>query len=305
MSARTLPTMLDQCRVQSLADFFEGTIEALLALAPHRRDDPRVVRADAGAAQRDLLRACLLARHWGFPLVEGADLTVRDSRVFLKTLAGLNPVDVILRRLDDDFCDPLELRGDSLLGVPGLVQAVARGQRVHRQLPRQRPGGNAGAHGLSARPVPARARRRLAHAVGRDLVVRPGRAAARGARHLDTLVIKPAFPRFGQHAEFPAHDDRARARELAARFEAQPDAFVAQEQVDLSTAPVQRIAASKPRHVVLRVLAAWDGASYAVLPGGLTRVATGQESLVVSMQIGGGSKDTWVLGAAPRRTVPD
>ena len=99
---------------------------------------------------------------------------MRDSRVYLKTLAGLNPVDVILRRLDDDFCDPLELRGDSLLGVPGLVQAARAGTRLHRQRSRQRPGGNAGADGVPARPVPPSARRRPAAAVGRHLVVRAG-----------------------------------------------------------------------------------------------------------------------------------
>ena len=116
--------------------------------------------------------------------------------------------------------------------------------------------------------------------------------------HLDTLVIKPAFPRFGQHAEFPATLSADNRRALAARIAAHPTRFVAQEQVDLSTAPVHTHRGLEARHVVLRVLAMWDGTSYAVLPGGLTRVATGQQSLVVSMQAGGGSKDTWVIGGA-------
>src|SRR4029450_5843967 len=112
---------------------------------------------------------------------------------------------------------------------------------------------------------------------------------------LESVVIKPTFPRFGQHIEFPATLSAAHRPNLAARIEANPAAFVAQEQVDLSTTPVHTHRGLESRHVVLRVLAAWNGDSYAVLPGGLTRVATGQKSLVVSMQRGGGSKDTWVI----------
>ena len=224
---------------------------------------------------------------------------MRDSRVYLKTLAGLNPVDVILRRLDDDFCDPLELRGDSLLGVPGLVQAARAGTVFIA---------NCLGSGLVETPalmafLPGLCR----HVLGEELRMpsvatwwcgqdEPRRHVL---EHLDTLVIKPAFPRFGQHAEFPGHDvgrrRGARWRRASRRI---PTRFVAQEQVDLSTAPVHTHRGLEPRHVVLRVLAAWDGTSYAVLPGGLTRVATGQQSLVVSMQPGGGSKDTWVIGGA-------
>jgi len=120
---------------------------------------------------------------------------------------------------------------------------------------------------------------------------------------LDRVVIKPAFPRFGQHAEFPAAMTAHARQDLATRLSARPDQYVAQEQVDLSTAPVHTHRGLEPRHVVLRVLAAWDGTSYTVLPGGLTRVATGQRSLVVSMQLGGGSKDTWVMGPTERAPI--
>ena len=136
----------------------------------------------AGPNNETYFEHSFFARHWGFPLVGGADLTVRDNRVYLKTLAGLNPVDVILRRLDDDFCDPLELRGDSLLGVPGLVQAARAGNVFIA---------NSLGSGLVETPalmafLPGLCRHLLgedaAHAVGRDLVVRPGRAAAACAR---------------------------------------------------------------------------------------------------------------------------
>ena len=114
--------------------------------------------------------------------------------------------------------------------------------------------------------------------------------------HLKELVIKPAFPRFGRHAEFPESMESRGLRKLARRIEAQPEEFVAQERVALSTVPVRTETGIAPRHAVLRVYAAWNGQSYVVLPGGLTRVSTQDSSLVVSMHLGGGSKDTWVLG---------
>ena len=296
VSSRTLPSVLERCHVRPLHDFFEVMIKALLALAPQRTPDPRVVVLTAGPNSETYFEHSFFARQWDFPLVGGADLTVRDSRVYLKTLAGLNPVDVILRRLDDDFCDPLELRGDSLLGVPGLVQA-ARAGNVYIA--------NCLGSGLVEAPalmafLPTLCRQVL----GEELLMpsvatwwfgqdEPRRHAMERFEH---LVIKPAFPQFGHHAEFPSMMSESERRKLAARVEAQPERFVAQEQVDLSTTPVHTHRGLEPRHLVLRVIAAWDGSSYSVLPGGLTRVATGQQSLVVSMQRGGGSKDTWVLG---------
>jgi len=302
VSGRTLPTMLDQCRVRPLTDFFELMIKALLGLAPARPANPRVVVMSAGPNSETYFEHSFFARQWDFPLVGGADLTVRDGRVYLKTLAGLNPVDVILRRLDDDFCDPLELRGDSLLGVPGLVQAARAGTVFIA---------NCLGSGIVEAPalmafLPSLCREVLGEELRMPSVAtwwcgheKPRRHVL---EHLETVVIKPAFPRFGHHAEFPATMTAEARRALAARIEAHPTRFVAQEQVDLSSAPVHTHRGLEPRHVVLRVLAAWDGTSYAVLPGGLTRVATGQQSLVVSMQAGGGSKDTWVIGSADERS---
>jgi uncharacterized circularly permuted ATP-grasp superfamily protein/uncharacterized alpha-E superfamily protein len=305
VSARTLPWILEQCHVRPLHDFYEEMIKALLALAPHRAPNPRAVVLSAGPNSETYFEHSFFARQWDFPLVGGADLVVRDSRVYLKTLAGLNPVDVILRRLDDDFCDPLELRGDSLLGVPGLVQA-ARAGNVYIA--------NCLGSGLVEAPalmafLPALCR----NVLGEELLLPSvatwwcGQEEARRQvlEQFEHLVIKPAFPLFGHHAEFPATMTQNERRQLAARVEARPDRFVAQEQVDLSTTPVHTHRGLEARHVVLRVIAAWNGSSYSVLPGGLTRVATGQQSLVVSMQRGGGSKDTWVLGRGLDVEGPD
>lgn len=310
VSARTLPSVFSQCDVRQLARFFEAQRDGLMALAPNHRSNPRIVLLTPGPHNETYFEHSFLARHWGFPLVEGEDLTVRDNRVFLKTLAGLEPVDLILRRLDDSFCDPLELSGDSLLGVPGLVQAARSGHVAIA---------NALGSGLMETAshmafLPALCR----HLLGEDLRMPSvatwwcGDEAPRRyvLEHLEQVVIKPAFPRFGQRAEFPASMDTMAREDLARRIAAQPEQFVAQEQVALSTAPVRTEHGLAARHVVLRVFAAWDGASYTVMPGGLTRVSTADRSLVVSMQLGGGSKDTLVLGASsevpalPRAAVP-
>lgn len=294
VSARILPGVFNQCHVRALTRFFDTKRNSLLALAPSRRDSPRVVLLTPGPHNETYFEHSFLAGHWGFPLVEGADLTVRDSRVFLKTLSGLEPVDVILRRMDDAFCDPLELRGDSLLGVPGLMQAVRNGAVAVD---------NAIGSGVLETPglmafLPGLCRLLL----GEELLLPSvatwwcGQPEPRRYvyEHLDQLVIKPAFRKYGLHPEFPAQMSKAARENLIQRIEAQPELFVAQEMVALSTVPVRTEKGLVPRHAGLRVFAARDGQSYAVMPGGLTRVA-GESSSVVAMQLGAGSKDTWVL----------
>lgn len=304
VSARTLPSVFSQCQVRQLARFFEAGRDALLALAPGNRTTPRVVLLTPGPHNETYFEHSFLASHYGFPLVEGADLTVRDNRVYLKTLSGLEPVDLILRRQDDNFCDPLELRGESVLGIPGLVQAI-RGGTVAVA--------NALGSGVLETPahlafLPGLCR----HLLGESLLLPSvatwwcGHERARRyvVEHLDQVVVKPTFPAFGQHPEFGSMLDAKGRADLIRRIEAHPDRYLAQEQVALSTAPDWTEGGLAPRHIVVRVFAAWDGQSYTVLPGGLTRVSTAPSSLVVSMQLGGGSKDTWVLGAQEDATAP-
>ena len=126
MLGRVLPEAFRECHAQRLALFFRTLRDTLAALAPHGRENPRIVLLTAGPHNATYFEQAFLAQYLGYPLVEGGDLTVRDGRVFLKTLGGLHPVDVILRRLNDDYCDPLELRAESLLGVPGPAAGGAR-----------------------------------------------------------------------------------------------------------------------------------------------------------------------------------
>jgi uncharacterized circularly permuted ATP-grasp superfamily protein/uncharacterized alpha-E superfamily protein len=308
VSARILPHVFNQCRVRQLAAFFEAKRNALLAMAPARRDTPRIVLLTPGLHNETYFEHSFLAGHWGVTLAEGADLTVRDNRVYLKTLAGLEPVDVILRRLDDSYCDPLELRDDSVLGVPGLVHAVRSGTvAVDNAL-------GAGAVESSALMafLPPLCRQML----DEELLIPSvatwwcGQEEPRRyvREHFDDLIIKPAFRQFGKHSQHVGALSQTQKEDLLRRIEDHPERFVAQEKLALSTAPVRTDEGLQARHLILRVYAAWNGSSYIVLPGGLTRVSA-DASWMVSMQRGSGSKDTWILGngeepAAPARPAP-
>ena len=241
-----------------------------------------------------------LARYLGFTLVEGGDLTVRDRKVFLKTLEGLRPIDVILRRVDDTFCDPLELRGDSFLGVAGLVEATRAGNVTVA---------NALGSGLieSAAFMAFLPGLCLSISLGEELKLPSvatwwcGQEKERQyvIDHLDEVVVKPAFGSLAQGPWFGAKMSAQERAKLVAAIQARPYEFVGQEQAMLSTAPVWTDRQLEPRPVVLRSYVAAAGDSFAVMPGGLTRVSSAAEDPIVSMQRGGGSKDTWVLTDGP------
>ncbi len=299
VSARVLPDIFRGAHIRRLANFFQTYKEALRSLAPGRNENPRVVVLTPGPYNETYFEHAFLARYLGYTLVEGADLTVRDNRVFLKTLGGLRQVDLIVRRQDDTYCDPLELRSDSILGTPGLMQAVRSGTVSVA---------NALGSGLveSAAPasfLPVLCRRILGEELKMPAVATwwCGEEPALDyvVQNLSGLVIKPAFPSPGVQ---PVFGSRLSGEETAAwidRIRAAPGAYVAQEQVALSTVPVWENGELSQRHLVLRVYAVASAGTYSVMPGGLARVTTSLDSLVASMQSGGGSKDTWVPGGGP------
>jgi len=298
VSARTLPTVFSQYRVRQLARFFDVRRDALLALAAKQSKSPRVVVLTPGPHNDTYFEHSFLAGYWGFSLVEGDDLTVRDGRVYLKTLAGLEPVDLIMRRFDASFCDPLELRGDSLLGVPGLVQVIRNGAVV---IDNTLGSGLVEAAGYLAF-LPGLCRQLLGEDLRMPSVATwwcgQEKPCQYVLEHLDELVIKPASPSFGHQLEYPESMDAAGREKLIGKIEAHPERYVAQEGIALSTAPARTDAGLDPRHVVLRVFAVWDGQSYTVMPGGLARVTTETSSHRLPLLLGGASKDTWVLGCA-------
>jgi uncharacterized circularly permuted ATP-grasp superfamily protein/uncharacterized alpha-E superfamily protein len=295
VSTRVLPDVFRMAGIQRLAAFFQTLREALRAFAPGRKENPRIVVLTPGPYNETYFEHAFLARYLGFTLVEGGDLTVRDSRVFLRTLGGLLPVDLIVRRQDDTYCDPLELRAESMLGVPGLVQAVRSGTVTVV---------NTLGAGLVESTAPAGFLPGLCrHFLGEELKLPSvatwwcGEKAALSfvEEHLSELVIKPAFPSVGAHAVFGNLLGSEERSELLDRVRAAPAAYVAQELVALSTAPVFENGPLEPRHLVLRVYAVASGDSYTVMPGGLTRITASMDDFVASMQSGGGSKDTWVI----------
>jgi uncharacterized alpha-E superfamily protein len=302
--ARSLPEVFRDCHVQRIGAFFRAHRDGLTALAPpDRRDRPRVVLLTPGPLNETYFEHAYLARYLGFTLVEGADLTVRDSRVFIKTLEGLRQVDVILRRLDDSFCDPLELRPDSSLGVAGLMEAVRVGHVTVA---------NALGSGLVEAPAMAAFLPDLCrHLLGEELLLSPARSWWCGhpddlqhvLAHLDELVIKPSFPPAMRQPVFGRALSAEQKGALRNALLARPEDYVAQHEVALSTAPVWNGQASEPRPLVLRVYVASAGDSMAVMPGGLTRVGAATDVPIVTMQRGGGSKDTWVVSEGPVTAV--
>ncbi len=301
--SRVLPTIFRQCNVQRLAPFFMTLRQTLTSLAPANRENPRVVLLTPGPYNETYFEHAYLARYLGYTLVQGNDLTVRDSRVYLKTLSGLQRVDVILRRVDDDYCDSLELYPNSFLGVPGLVQAVREGTVAVA---------NALGSGVLQAPaylpyLPALCRHFLAEELRVQSVRTWWCGDAASLKYvlsdMPRLVIKPAFPTRDADTVFGHDLTREQLDRLAARIVARPGDFVAQEHIDSRTAPVLLNDSVQSRRFVLRAYLAASPEGFSVMAGGLTRVTGADESLVVSLQKGGGAKDTWILADGPVNEV--
>ncbi|OLF56269.1 circularly permuted type 2 ATP-grasp protein [Pseudomonas chlororaphis] len=296
--SRAFPELYRDLQVQHLAGFFRTLQETLARQAPRDDEAPLIVLLTPGRFNESYFEHLYLARQLGYPLVEGNDLTVRDATVYLKTLSGLRRVHAIMRRLDDDFCDPLELRTDSALGVPGLLEAVRRGRVLVA---------NALGSGVLESPGLLGFLPKISqHLFGEELIL-PSIATwwcgeapvlAQALEKLPELLIKPAFPSQSFAPVFGRDLDEKERQALAERMRARPYAYVAQELAQLSQAPVWQAEDGQlqPRAIGMRVYAVASRNGYRVLPGGLTRVAAEADAEVVSMQRGGASKDTWVLG---------
>ena len=310
--APTFPDLLRELKVQPLTGFFRtmrdslvhwGRVCAAKGDTPAQLRDgamPLIVLLTPGPRNSSYYEQAYLARYLGLPLVEGSDLTVRDGVVFLKTLSGLQRVHVIMRRVDDEACDPLELRS-SMLGVAGLTQAARRGNvLVANSL-----GSSLLESGALLGFLPALSRKLLGESLHMPSVATwwCGEPAALDAviGKMDRLVIKPSFSQLPQFAVFGADLEGQARTDFIARLRANPNHYVAQELVRLSQAPVWKDGAApglQARAIGLRVFACATRNGYVVMPGGLTRAATGPDARVLTMQMGGASKDTWVQARA-------
>ena len=298
--SRTFPALYRDIKVQHVAHFFATLRDSLMRFAPKGDGPALTVLLTPGPYNETYFEHALLARYLGFPLVEGGDLTVKGGRVWLKTIGGLKRVHAILRRQDDSYCDPVELRSDSALGVAGLTDCARRGSVLIANA--------LGSGVIESGALLGFLPRLCEHLTGESLRLPSiatwwcGEAAALddALEQAQRLVFKSADPGYKFTPVFGEDLDEAGLQALAQKLKQQPERYIAQEFVHVSQAPVlsrtqaYRIAA---RGIGLRMFAVRSPAGYVVMPGGLTRVASGADERVVSAQRGGGSKDTWVLSA--------
>ena len=302
--SRAFPQLFRDLKVQHLAHFFATLRDSLAHWAPPDHGSPFTVLLTPGPHNETYFEHAYLARYLGLPLVEGSDLTVRDGCVWLKALSGLKRVHVILRRQDDDYCDPLELRSDSALGIAGLVDAV-RGRNV---LVANALGSNLLESCALLGFLPRLCEKLLGEPLAMPSVATWWCGEPAALREVEAsigrLVIKGAFPQLRVEPMFGEDLDERGRRRVLAMLRARPNDYVAQELVHLSQAPVWDRAHSRvlARSIGLRVYACATPEGYVVMPGGLTRVGSAADTRVISMQRGGSSKDTWVLAAGPVST---
>lgn len=301
--SRVLPSLFRDSHTHRLANFFRTARHALHSLSPREGEEPNIVLLSPGPANEAYFEHAYLANYLGYTLVEGGDLTVRDSRVWLITLEGLRPVDVIMRRMDDSYCDPVELREDSYLGVPGLTHVVRMGNvRIANPL---------GSGVLENPALPEYLPELSKYLLGEELRIPSvpawwcGVAKQRDyvLANLQHMVIKPVHHTIGFRFKFGAEMSSKELDVLKQKIRARPHLYVGQEAMSMSTVPVLDKHGLKPRHTVLRSFLVAGENDYHVMPGGLTRVSSGENKLVVSNQQGGISKDTWVLATEPEKHI--
>ena len=298
--ARQFPDAFRELRVQRIASSYRRLLDTLertaRAVALRLGDGaPRVVLLTPGPYSETYFEHAYLARYLGVPLVEGGDLTVRGDRLFLKTVAGLEPVHGLLRRLDDDWCDPLELRSDSTLGVPGLLLAARAGTVVMA---------NALGSAFLESPAIQGFMPGIAERLMDQTLLLPslptwwcGEAAAWAdvREQLDDKLVRSTYPRGGRTSQLRDSQRDLPREPDAAAVDEDPAAWTVQGHLRFSRAPIWGAGAVVPRPAMVRVYAiAEGGGRWHVLPGGMTRVAR-REDGSVSMQRGGTSLDTWVL----------
>jgi len=297
--AQTLPELFVSMRVRPVGDYPHKLLHALRASAPAGVEDPNVVVLTPGVYNSAYFEHTLLARLMGVELVEGRDLFCSGGKVWMRTTAGPTRVDVIYRRVDDEFLDPLQFRADSMLGSPGLMLAARLGNVTIA---------NAVGNGVADDKLVYTYLPELTkYYLGEEAIlpnVQTWRLEDPGALEevldrLDELVVKPVDGSGGKGLVIGPAASKDELAELKGRLLRDPRGWIAQPVVQLSTIPTLVDDGMRPRHADLRPFAVNDGKDIWVLPGGLTRVALPEGELVVNSSQGGGSKDTWVVGQDP------
>ena len=304
IARQSLPDVFHHAPVHRLYKFFQDYRASLEALSPNR-ETPRIALLSPGPANETYFEQAYLSRYLGYTLAEGEDLMTRDGQVFLRTVGGLKRADVLVRRVDSEFCDPLDLDPRSLLGVPGLVEAAHSGRvAIANQL---------GARALETPALLAFLQPLCRHVLGEELLL-PSAGTWWGGQpgplnyileNLAELVVKPVFrstnsapPRYG------ARMGKAARAALADEILAEPWAWCGQERVLHGTTPGWHEGHLRPMPFITRFFLAWKDGDYTVMPGGLTRCNPKGEDMIVSLQQGSISKDTWVLHEGSSNSAP-
>lgn len=294
MMMRAFPDLTQGVRLRGVGEYGPRLQEAMCEIAPDDAD-PRVVLMSPGVYNSAYFEHVFLAREMGVPLVEGVDLVVDDEdRVYMKTTAGHARVDVIYRRIGDDFLDPEVFRPESVIGVPGLMRAYRAGKVALANA--------IGTGAADDKAVYAYVPRMIRYYLDQDPILpnvethicREAEGLAYTLDHLQELVVKPVDEAGGYGVVVCPRASKAELKECRAKLLADPAEYISQPMVKLSVSPTLIGDKVVPRHVDLRPFAI-TGRETWVLPGGLTRVALKEGSLIVNSSQGGGSKDTWVL----------
>lgn len=299
MMQRVFPDLMQDIGIRPVDNYGHKLLDAMMEIAPQGVADPQVALLSPGTYNSAYFEHIFLAREMGVPLVEGRDLVVENDRVFMKTTNGLAPLHSIYRRLDDAFLDPLAFNPDSLLGVPGILEAYRKGNVALA---------NAIGTGVADdKAVYCYVPRMIKYYLDQDPIIpnvdtricREPDALQYTLDHLAELVVKPVGEAGGYGITIGPRASKAELDDCRAKLLADPSNYISQPLVDLSVCPTITEDGIEPRHVDLRPFVITGKSSW-VLPGGLSRVALKKGTLIVNSSQGGGSKDTWVLegGAA-------
>lgn len=300
--SRVFPSLFRDSHVHRLASFYQRLRLKLSSLSASE-EEPLIVVLTPGGQNETYFEHAHLANYLGYPLVQSGDLLVRNGFLWMKSLDGLKRVDVILRRVDDIFCDPVELRSDSLLGVPGLLEVVRTKQVVIA---------NPLGSGVLENPTLLKYLPQISkHLLGRELRLDSVKTYWCGdeqdlqfvTANIRELIIKPTYRGSAIKSVWGGDLSEEQVNQLLATIHKKPHQFVAQVRLEKSYTPAFSEGKLEPRPTLLRTFSVATDKSYMVLPGGLTRISTHTHGQVISMQSGSPSKDTWVTATEPERTI--
>ncbi len=292
---RILPTAFQTMKVRPVSDYGDHLYRTLKYIAPQGKDDPNIIVLTPGIYNSAYFEHAYLAQQMGVPLAQGSDLVVEDDKVYMRTTGGLQQVDVIYRRIDDEFIDPEIFRPDSLLGIPGIMRCYRKGTVALANAP--------GTGIADDKAIYAYVPKIVKYYLGEEAIAQNVRTyiceddsdRTYVLENLDKLVVKAVNLSGGYGMLIGPKSTKAEQKEFAAKIKAKPRDYIAQPTLALSRCPTLVGGGIEGRHVDFRPYSLY-GEEIFTLPGGLTRVALKKGSLVVNSSQGGGSKDTWVIG---------